>query len=196
MMACWEQAETVRTASAGSGHGIPVGIGGDNRRPVLNIRTLTIAYLPVLSGAYGERGTNMQEISITYKMREYDGELEEASITLPMCLDVARDLVANGEYSTQYIIRVSLILEYLCEIQGCEFVSVSKFEDVTPHPKEEDIIKCRICGDTFTPEDIDGMGEFGDPFYYESGVLICPDCYDSFSCLTLEDQMDTLTKDW
>ena len=138
----------------------------------------------------------MQEISITYKMREYDGELEEASIILPMCLDIARDLIANGEYSTQYIIRVSLILKYLCEIQGCEFVGVSGFEDVTPQPPAEDMIKCRICGDAFTGEDVAHMGEFGDPYHYENGALICPDCYDRFSRLSLEDQMDTLTKDW
>ncbi len=138
----------------------------------------------------------MKEIRITYQMEDEDGVVSEASIVLPMSFGIALDILAKGKDSPRYLLDVWDILTHLSEIQGCTFKEVCGFEDVTPPTDAEAIIKCRICGDTFTPDDIEGMREIGDPFHYENGALICPDCYDRFSHLTLEDQLHTLTEDW
>lgn len=53
---------------------------------------------------------------------------------------------------------------------------------------------CFDCGERFTSEDLREFREWGEPYHKEKGCFLCPDCYDSFQRMTLEDQMDFLLK--
>lgn len=47
---------------------------------------------------------------------------------------------------------------------------------------------CAGCGDRYTREDIKGPAECGEKCFKGPGFFLCPDCYDAFTRLDLEDQ--------
>ena len=53
---------------------------------------------------------------------------------------------------------------------------------------------CKSCGDTFTADDLREFREMGEAYNREKGCFLCPDCWDSFQRLPLEDQMQLLMK--
>ena len=53
---------------------------------------------------------------------------------------------------------------------------------------------CQDCGERFTSEDLREFREMGEVYHKEKSCFLCPDCYDSFQCMTLEDQMDFFLK--
>lgn len=53
---------------------------------------------------------------------------------------------------------------------------------------------CKSCGDTFTADDLREFREMGEAYHREKGCFLCPDCWDSFQRLPLEDQMQLLMK--
>ena len=52
---------------------------------------------------------------------------------------------------------------------------------------EKDIV-CRLCGDAFNESDLDEFRDLGEEYHYENGQFFCPDCWDAFSRMTLEEQ--------
>lgn len=52
-------------------------------------------------------------------------------------------------------------------------------------------IQCSMCGEQFTADDIKELAEMGEPFHFCDGKFLCPDCYDSYSRQSLEDQFET-----
>ncbi len=53
-------------------------------------------------------------------------------------------------------------------------------------------MKCALCEEQFTDEDLEEMMEMGEVFHRESNYFICPDCYDDYRRMCLEDQLSTL----
>ena len=53
-------------------------------------------------------------------------------------------------------------------------------------------MKCALCGEQFTDEDFEEMMEMGEVFHRESNYFICPDCYDDYRRMSLEDQLIAL----
>lgn len=55
---------------------------------------------------------------------------------------------------------------------------------------------CKCCHETFTLEDLREWRECDEPYYMFplDRALICPDCYDDFHHLTLEEQFAVLRK--
>ncbi len=51
-------------------------------------------------------------------------------------------------------------------------------------------MKCKFCGEVFTNDDIQEMREAGKDFWLDDNTFICPDCYDSFSRFSLEEQFN------
>lgn len=51
-------------------------------------------------------------------------------------------------------------------------------------------IQCSMCGENFTADEIKEMAEMGEPFHFCDGKFLCPDCYDSYSRQSLEDQFE------
>lgn len=51
-----------------------------------------------------------------------------------------------------------------------------------------DKFTCRFCGDVFTNEDLREFREMGEAYFRGEALFVCPDCYDAFSRLPLEDQ--------
>lgn len=52
-------------------------------------------------------------------------------------------------------------------------------------------IQCSMCGEHFTADDVKEAAEMGEPFQFYDGKFLCPDCYDSYSRQSLEDQFET-----
>lgn len=53
-------------------------------------------------------------------------------------------------------------------------------------------MKCALCEEQFTDEDLEEMMEMGEVFHRESNYFICPDCYDDYRRMSLEDQLNIL----
>ena len=50
-------------------------------------------------------------------------------------------------------------------------------------------MKCALCEEQFANDDLEEMKEMGKAFYHESNYFICPDCYDDYRRMCLEDQL-------
>ena len=46
-----------------------------------------------------------------------------------------------------------------------------------------------MCGEEFTDEEIEEMLSMGEKIYCETTGFVCPDCYDDYYRLVLEDQL-------
>lgn len=49
-------------------------------------------------------------------------------------------------------------------------------------------IQCSMCGENFTADEVKELTEMREPFQFYDGKFLCPDCYDSYSRQSLEDQ--------
>ena len=49
-------------------------------------------------------------------------------------------------------------------------------------------IQCSMCGEHFTADEVKELAEMGEPIQFYDGKFLCPDCYDSYSRQSLEDQ--------
>jgi transposase-like protein len=54
--------------------------------------------------------------------------------------------------------------------------------------------RCRFCGEEFSKEDLRELREMGEAYSLDGADFICPDCYDTFSRLTPEDQIKELLR--
>lgn len=55
--------------------------------------------------------------------------------------------------------------------------------------RKQGIVLCCICGDEFTKDSLNEMKEWGEEFYSDGEVMICPDCYDNFMLKDPEEQV-------
>jgi len=53
-------------------------------------------------------------------------------------------------------------------------------------------MKCLMCGEEYTRQDIKELREMGEQFHHDRNCFICPDCYDYYSHLSLEEQLKLL----
>lgn len=53
---------------------------------------------------------------------------------------------------------------------------------------------CKGCGETFTDADLRDFRDMGEAYHREKGCFLCPDCWDDFQRLTLEEQAAILLK--
>ncbi len=53
---------------------------------------------------------------------------------------------------------------------------------------------CKECGEVFTDAELKEFREMGEAHHREKGCFFCPDCWDSFRRLTLEEQAAALLK--
>ncbi len=68
-------------------------------------------------------------------------------------------------------------------------------EGSTPQPDGES--ECTMCGDTFTEADLEEFQEMGEAYHREKGCFLCPDCWDTFQRLPLEEQASVaITNGW
>lgn len=68
-------------------------------------------------------------------------------------------------------------------------------KDSTPKPDGE--IECAMCGDTFTEVDLAGFREMGEAVHREKHFFLCPDCWDTFRRMPLEEQARVaITNGW
>ena len=49
-------------------------------------------------------------------------------------------------------------------------------------------VRCARCGDIFTTADLDELREMGEAYYLEKSYFLCPDCWDTFQQMSLEEQ--------
>ena len=49
-------------------------------------------------------------------------------------------------------------------------------------------VGCARCGDIFTTADLNELREMGETYYLEKGCFLCPDCWDVFQRMSLEEQ--------
>ncbi len=56
-------------------------------------------------------------------------------------------------------------------------------------------MKCLLCGEQYTRKDIRELQEMGEQFHRDRNSFICPDCYDRYSSLSLEEQFKLLLVD-
>ena len=62
--------------------------------------------------------------------------------------------------------------------------------------------KCLFCEDTYTKQDLAELDEMGEKYHLESDYepFVCPDCFDDFQRLPLEEQLKALSEgvdyDW
>lgn len=49
-------------------------------------------------------------------------------------------------------------------------------------------VRCARCGDIFTTADLNELREMGEAYYLEKGYFLCPDCWDMFQQMHLEEQ--------
>lgn len=49
-------------------------------------------------------------------------------------------------------------------------------------------VRCARCGDIFTTADLNELREMGEAYYLEKGCFLCPDCWDAFQRMSLEEQ--------
>lgn len=49
-------------------------------------------------------------------------------------------------------------------------------------------VRCARCGDIFTTADLNELREMGETYYLEKGCFLCPDCWDVFQRMSLEEQ--------
>lgn len=56
---------------------------------------------------------------------------------------------------------------------------------------------CKQCGERYTLIDLEELNEMGESYHCEEGCFLCPDCWDSFRRLPLEEQAKAaLTNKW
>lgn len=55
-------------------------------------------------------------------------------------------------------------------------------------------MKCYMCEEEFTDEEIEEMFSMGERIYREGSNFICSDCYDDYHRLVLEDQFAEVMK--
>lgn len=53
-------------------------------------------------------------------------------------------------------------------------------------------VKCLMCHEDFSDDDLQEFAELGEKYHIESASFFCPDCWDSFQRLDLEDRMKIL----
>ena len=49
-------------------------------------------------------------------------------------------------------------------------------------------VRCARCGDIFTTADLNELREMGETYYLEKDCFLCPDCWDAFQRMSLEEQ--------
>lgn len=49
-------------------------------------------------------------------------------------------------------------------------------------------VRCARCGDIFTTADLNELREMGEAYYLGKGYFLCPDCWDMFQQMHLEEQ--------
>ena len=49
-------------------------------------------------------------------------------------------------------------------------------------------VRCARCGDIFTTADLNELREMGETYYLEKSCFLCPDCWDAFQRMSLEEQ--------
>lgn len=54
---------------------------------------------------------------------------------------------------------------------------------------------CRLCGEAYTEADLEELDEMGERYYCNGDSFFCPDCWDDFQRLTLEQQAKILLAD-
>lgn len=54
---------------------------------------------------------------------------------------------------------------------------------------------CRFCGETFTQDELKDLRQMGERYHLSGGCFICPDCYDDFRRMPLEDQAKALLEE-
>lgn len=57
--------------------------------------------------------------------------------------------------------------------------------------KLRETLECSMCGEPFTADEIRELAEMGEAFQFCDGKFLCPDCFDTYSRLSLEDQLET-----
>jgi len=55
-------------------------------------------------------------------------------------------------------------------------------------------MKCALCGEQFTDDDLEDLMEMEETFHREGNYFICPDCYDDYRRMCLENQLIALMK--
>lgn len=53
-------------------------------------------------------------------------------------------------------------------------------------------MKCALCGEQFTDDDLEDLMEMEETFHREGNYFMCPDCYDDYRRMSLEDQLIAL----
>lgn len=49
-------------------------------------------------------------------------------------------------------------------------------------------VRCARCGDIFATAELNEFREMGETYYLEKGYFLCPDCWDMFQQMHLEEQ--------
>lgn len=66
-----------------------------------------------------------------------------------------------------------------------------------PEARNEQTVMCRMCGESFTEDDLRELRGFNEPYWCDGEMFICPDCWDSFRRMDLEEQMKTaISNEW
>jgi len=55
--------------------------------------------------------------------------------------------------------------------------------------KKHKTLFCVMCGDEFTEDALKELKEWGEGFYKDEEIMICPDCYDNYMHKDPEDQL-------
>lgn len=61
-----------------------------------------------------------------------------------------------------------------------------------PETISEQTVVCRMCGDRFTEADLRELRGFNEPCWRDGEMFICPDCWDDFERMDLDDQAKLL----
>lgn len=58
--------------------------------------------------------------------------------------------------------------------------------------KENTGYVCLLCGEHYTTNDIKELRDMGEKYYCEDGCFFCPDCWDKYQQMPVEQQIDIL----
>ena len=65
------------------------------------------------------------------------------------------------------------------------------------NPELPEEIECVMCGETYTSDDLKELDDMGEHYHREEGCFLCPDCWDNFQRLPLEEQTKiAITNGW
>lgn len=54
---------------------------------------------------------------------------------------------------------------------------------------------CQVCGEQYTADDLKELREMGERYYHDKSCFFCPDCWDDFQRLPIEEQTEKLLAD-